>query len=111
MSSIGSGILGLSSGQSGLQGSSLVSLSPVGGLAPGSGVGVIGSNGGSSGSAGSGMMGGNSSLSIRPPSQQKQNGSTSEYLTSASGDKSVSGRSRFGINLWKSTENMVLEEV
>ncbi|TKS88841.1 CCR4-NOT transcription complex subunit 3 CCR4-associated factor 3 [Collichthys lucidus] len=77
LSSIGSSILGLSSGQSGVQGSSLVSLSPVGGLAPGSGVGVIGSNGGSSGSVGSGVVGGNSSLSIRPPSQQKQNGSTS----------------------------------
>uniref|UniRef100_A0A3Q3X597 CCR4-NOT transcription complex subunit 3 n=1 Tax=Mola mola TaxID=94237 RepID=A0A3Q3X597_MOLML len=83
VSSIGSGILGLSSSQSGIQGSSLVSLSPVGGLAPGSGVGVIGSNGGSSGSAGSGVVGGNSSLSIRPPNQQKQNGGTSEYLMSA----------------------------
>uniref|UniRef100_A0A671XBW1 CCR4-NOT transcription complex subunit 3 n=1 Tax=Sparus aurata TaxID=8175 RepID=A0A671XBW1_SPAAU len=82
VTSIGSGILGLTSSQSGMQGSSLVSLSPVGGLAPGSGVGVIGSNGGSSGSAGSGVVGGNSSLSIRPPSQQKQNGSTSEYLIS-----------------------------
>uniref|UniRef100_A0A7N8XM97 CCR4-NOT transcription complex subunit 3 n=1 Tax=Mastacembelus armatus TaxID=205130 RepID=A0A7N8XM97_9TELE len=76
MGSIGSGILGLGSSQSGVQGSSLVSPSPVGSLAPGSGVGVIGSNGGSSGSAGSGMVGGNSSLSVRPPSQQKQNGST-----------------------------------
>ncbi|XP_040909402.1 CCR4-NOT transcription complex subunit 3b isoform X2 [Toxotes jaculatrix] len=76
-SSVGSGILGLGSSPSGVQGSSLVSLSPVGGLAPGSGVGVIGSNGGSSGSAGSGVMGGNSSLSVRPPSRQKQNGSTS----------------------------------
>uniref|UniRef100_A0A7N8XHV7 CCR4-NOT transcription complex subunit 3 n=1 Tax=Mastacembelus armatus TaxID=205130 RepID=A0A7N8XHV7_9TELE len=70
MGSIGSGILGLGSSQSGVQGSSLVSPSPVGSLAPGSGVGVIGSNGGSSGSAGSGMVGGNSSLSVRPPSQQ-----------------------------------------
>ncbi|XP_054873855.1 CCR4-NOT transcription complex subunit 3b isoform X1 [Amphiprion ocellaris] len=76
--SIGSGILGLGSGQSGVQGSSLMSLSPVGGLAPGSGVGVIGSNGGGTGSAGSvGVVGGNSLLSVRPPSQQKQNGSTS----------------------------------
>uniref|UniRef100_A0A3P8RTE1 CCR4-NOT transcription complex subunit 3 n=1 Tax=Amphiprion percula TaxID=161767 RepID=A0A3P8RTE1_AMPPE len=75
---IGSGILGLGSGQSGVQGSSLMSLSPVGGLAPGSGVGVIGSNGGGTGSAGSvGVVGGNSLLSVRPPSQQKQNGSTS----------------------------------
>uniref|UniRef100_A0A3P8RXN7 CCR4-NOT transcription complex subunit 3 n=1 Tax=Amphiprion percula TaxID=161767 RepID=A0A3P8RXN7_AMPPE len=82
--SIGSGILGLGSGQSGVQGSSLMSLSPVGGLAPGSGVGVIGSNGGGTGSAGSvGVVGGNSLLSVRPPSQQKQNGSTSEYLKSA----------------------------
>ncbi|XP_029976610.1 CCR4-NOT transcription complex subunit 3-like isoform X2 [Salarias fasciatus] len=77
MGSIGSGILGLGSGQSGAQGPSLVSPTQVGGLAPGSGVGVIGSNGGSSGSPGSGVVGGNSSLSVRPPSQQKQNGSTS----------------------------------
>uniref|UniRef100_A0A1A8C9S7 CCR4-NOT transcription complex subunit 3 n=3 Tax=Nothobranchius TaxID=28779 RepID=A0A1A8C9S7_NOTKA len=75
--SVGSGILGLGSGQSGVQGSSLVSQSPVGSLAPGSGVGVIGSNGGSLGLVGSGVGGGNSSLSVRPPSQQKQNGSTS----------------------------------
>ncbi|XP_013880300.1 CCR4-NOT transcription complex subunit 3 [Austrofundulus limnaeus] len=75
--SIGSGILGLSSGQSGVQGSSLLPQSPVGSLAPGSGIGVIGSSGGGSGSTGSGMVGGNSSLSVRPPSQQKQNGSTS----------------------------------
>ncbi|KAM4538952.1 CCR4-NOT transcription complex subunit 3-like isoform 2-T2 [Odontesthes bonariensis] len=74
---MGSGILGLGSGQSGLQGSSLLSQSPAGGLAPGSGVGVIGSNGSSSGSAGSGVVGGNSLLSVRPPSQQKQNGSSS----------------------------------
>lgn len=73
---VGSGILGLGSSQSGVQGSSLVSPSSVGGLAPGSGVGVIGSNGGSSGSAGSGVVGGNS-LPARPPSRQKQNGSTS----------------------------------
>uniref|UniRef100_A0A3Q4GLY0 CCR4-NOT transcription complex subunit 3 n=1 Tax=Neolamprologus brichardi TaxID=32507 RepID=A0A3Q4GLY0_NEOBR len=73
---VGSGILGLGSSQSGVQGSSLVSPSSVGGLAPGSGVGVIGSNGGSSGSAGSGVVGGNS-LPVRPPSRQKQNGSTS----------------------------------
>ncbi|KAG7233872.1 hypothetical protein INR49_006504 [Caranx melampygus] len=75
---IGSGILSLGSvSQSAVQGPSLVSPSSVGGLAPGSGVGVIGSNGGSSGSVGSGVVGGNSSLSIRPPSRQKQNGSTS----------------------------------
>ncbi|XP_029023575.1 CCR4-NOT transcription complex subunit 3-like isoform X2 [Betta splendens] len=73
---VGSGILGLGSGQSGVQ-SSLMSPGPIGGLAPGSGVGVIGSNGGSSGSAGSSVGGGSSSLSVRPPSQQKQNGSTS----------------------------------
>ncbi|XP_068188587.1 CCR4-NOT transcription complex subunit 3-like isoform X2 [Antennarius striatus] len=74
VSSIGSGMLGLSSGQSGVGGSSLVSLSPVGGLAPGGGVGVIGSIGGSLGSVGSG---GTSSGAVRPPSQQKQNGNTS----------------------------------
>ncbi|KAK2830828.1 hypothetical protein Q5P01_018759 [Channa striata] len=73
----GSGILGLGTGQSGVQGSSLMSPSPIGGLASASGVGVIGSNGGSSGSVGSGVVGGNSSLSVRPPSRQKQNGSTS----------------------------------
>uniref|UniRef100_A0A3Q4G7I0 CCR4-NOT transcription complex subunit 3 n=1 Tax=Neolamprologus brichardi TaxID=32507 RepID=A0A3Q4G7I0_NEOBR len=78
---VGSGILGLGSSQSGVQGSSLVSPSSVGGLAPGSGVGVIGSNGGSSGSAGSGVVGGNS-LPVRPPSRQKQNGSTSENSSS-----------------------------
>lgn len=73
-SSSGTGILGLgSSGPSGLQGSSPFSQSPVGSLAPGSGVGVIGSNGGSSGSS----SGGSTVLSVRPPSQQKQNGSTS----------------------------------
>uniref|UniRef100_A0A8C6P9B7 CCR4-NOT transcription complex subunit 3 n=1 Tax=Nothobranchius furzeri TaxID=105023 RepID=A0A8C6P9B7_NOTFU len=83
--SVGSGILGLGSGQSGVQGSSLVSQSPVGSLAPGSGVGVIGSNGGSLGLVGSGVGGGNSSLSVRPPSQQKQNGSTSKYLMSTQG--------------------------
>uniref|UniRef100_A0AAX7VUG4 CCR4-NOT transcription complex subunit 3 n=1 Tax=Astatotilapia calliptera TaxID=8154 RepID=A0AAX7VUG4_ASTCA len=71
---VGSGILGLGSSQSGVQGSSLVSPSSVGGLAPGSGVGVIGSNGGSSGSAGSGVVGGNS-LPVRPPSRQKYDNS------------------------------------
>nr|XP_020471098.1 CCR4-NOT transcription complex subunit 3-like [Monopterus albus] len=75
--SITSGVLGLGSTQSGMQGSSLLSPSPVGGLAGGSGVGVIGSNGSSSGSAGSSVVGGNLSLSVRPPSRQKQNGSTS----------------------------------
>uniref|UniRef100_A0A8C4ELH5 CCR4-NOT transcription complex subunit 3 n=1 Tax=Dicentrarchus labrax TaxID=13489 RepID=A0A8C4ELH5_DICLA len=90
VSSIGSGILGLSSGQSGVQGSSLVSLSPVGGLAPGSGVGVIGSNGGSSGSAGSGVVGGNSSLSVRPPSYSAvvADSTTDSALNSASQSQS-----------------------
>uniref|UniRef100_A0A667XHN8 CCR4-NOT transcription complex subunit 3 n=1 Tax=Myripristis murdjan TaxID=586833 RepID=A0A667XHN8_9TELE len=84
MGVVGSGILGLGSAQSGLPGPSLVAPSPVGGMAPGSAVGVIGSNGGSSGAAGaagsgvSGVGGGNSLLSARPPSRQKQNGSTSE---------------------------------
>ncbi|XP_029919363.1 CCR4-NOT transcription complex subunit 3-like [Myripristis murdjan] len=83
MGVVGSGILGLGSAQSGLPGPSLVAPSPVGGMAPGSAVGVIGSNGGSSGAAGaagsgvSGVGGGNSLLSARPPSRQKQNGSTS----------------------------------
>ncbi|KAK7899307.1 hypothetical protein WMY93_020160 [Mugilogobius chulae] len=74
-SAIGASILGLgSSGSSAVQGgSSLLSQSSVGSLAPGSGVGVIGSNGASSGS----NSGGSNALSIRPPSQQKQNGSTS----------------------------------
>ncbi|KAJ0055280.1 hypothetical protein NL108_013606 [Boleophthalmus pectinirostris] len=71
---IGAGILGLgSSGSSAVQGSSLLSQSPGGNLAPGSGVGVIGSNGASSGSNSTGS----NALSIRPPSQQKQNGSSS----------------------------------
>uniref|UniRef100_A0A3Q3IPJ0 CCR4-NOT transcription complex subunit 3 n=1 Tax=Monopterus albus TaxID=43700 RepID=A0A3Q3IPJ0_MONAL len=60
--SITSGVLGLGSTQSGMQGSSLLSPSPVGGLAGGSGVGVIGSNGSSSGSAGSSVVGGNLSI-------------------------------------------------
>uniref|UniRef100_A0A665U3K7 CCR4-NOT transcription complex subunit 3 n=1 Tax=Echeneis naucrates TaxID=173247 RepID=A0A665U3K7_ECHNA len=81
VSGITTGIMGLGSSPSGVP--SLVSASPVGSLAPGSGVGVIGSNGGSSGSAGSGVVGGNTPLSVRPPSRQKQNGSTSEYLQSA----------------------------
>lgn len=72
VNSIASGILGLTSAQAGMQGSSLVSLSPVGSLAPGSSVGVIGSNSSSSVSAG-----GSLSLSIRPSSQQKQTSSTS----------------------------------
>uniref|UniRef100_A0A8D3AZX0 CCR4-NOT transcription complex subunit 3 n=1 Tax=Scophthalmus maximus TaxID=52904 RepID=A0A8D3AZX0_SCOMX len=77
VSGISSGILGLGSSPSGVQGPSLVSLSPVGSLAPGSGVGVIGSSGSSSGSAGSGVVGVNLSLSVGPTSRQKQNGSTS----------------------------------
>uniref|UniRef100_A0A8D3DW95 CCR4-NOT transcription complex subunit 3 n=1 Tax=Scophthalmus maximus TaxID=52904 RepID=A0A8D3DW95_SCOMX len=80
VSGISSGILGLGSSPSGVQGPSLVSLSPVGSLAPGSGVGVIGSSGSSSGSAGSGVVGVNLSLSVGPTSRQKQNGSTSEYI-------------------------------
>ncbi|XP_068616190.1 CCR4-NOT transcription complex subunit 3-like, partial [Brachionichthys hirsutus] len=68
LNSIGSGMLGLGSGQA-VQPSPLVSLSPVGGRAPGSGVGVIGSTGGGSGET--------SSVSGRTASQQKQNGSTS----------------------------------
>ncbi|XP_061597617.1 CCR4-NOT transcription complex subunit 3-like [Cololabis saira] len=73
------GLVSLVSAQAGLQGSSsLMSPGSMGGLAPGSGVGVIGSNSGSSGSAGSsGVLGGNASLSVRPPSRQKQNGSSS----------------------------------
>lgn len=63
-----------------MQGSSLVSLSPVGSLAPGGSVGVIGSSSSSSASAG-----GSLSLSIRPPSQQKQSSSTSEYGTEVTG--------------------------
>uniref|UniRef100_A0A667XVT3 CCR4-NOT transcription complex subunit 3 n=1 Tax=Myripristis murdjan TaxID=586833 RepID=A0A667XVT3_9TELE len=69
MGVVGSGILGLGSAQSGLPGPSLVAPSPVGGMAPGSAVGVIGSNGGSSGAAGaagSGVSGlvSSSSLSV-----------------------------------------------
>uniref|UniRef100_A0A3B4BHT6 CCR4-Not complex component Not N-terminal domain-containing protein n=1 Tax=Periophthalmus magnuspinnatus TaxID=409849 RepID=A0A3B4BHT6_9GOBI len=72
---IGAGILGLgSSGSSVVQGSSLLSQSPGGSLAPGSGVGVIGSNGANSGSNSTGS----NALSIRPSSQQKQNGSSSD---------------------------------
>ncbi|KAJ8334376.1 hypothetical protein SKAU_G00400150 [Synaphobranchus kaupii] len=51
--------------------------SPVSGLAPGSGVGVIGGNGGSSGGGGGVGSGGGSGALARPPSGQKQNGSTS----------------------------------
>uniref|UniRef100_A0AAX7TBN4 CCR4-NOT transcription complex subunit 3 n=1 Tax=Astatotilapia calliptera TaxID=8154 RepID=A0AAX7TBN4_ASTCA len=96
---VGSGILGLGSSQSGVQGSSLVSPSSVGGLAPGSGVGVIGSNGGSSGSAGSGVVGGNS-LPVRPPSRQKQNGSTSYSAVVAdnTADSALNSASQSALN-------------
>uniref|UniRef100_A0AAX7SQT6 CCR4-NOT transcription complex subunit 3 n=1 Tax=Astatotilapia calliptera TaxID=8154 RepID=A0AAX7SQT6_ASTCA len=93
---VGSGILGLGSSQSGVQGSSLVSPSSVGGLAPGSGVGVIGSNGGSSGSAGSGVVGGNS-LPVRPPSRQKQNG-YSAVVADNTADSALNSASQSALN-------------
>uniref|UniRef100_A0AAY4DU12 CCR4-NOT transcription complex subunit 3 n=1 Tax=Denticeps clupeoides TaxID=299321 RepID=A0AAY4DU12_9TELE len=80
--SICSGILGLGSGQTGFQGPSLISQSLIGGgLGPGTSLGVIGGGSGgnsSTGSLGGGVIGGGVSL-IRPPSSQKQNGSTSKF--------------------------------
>uniref|UniRef100_A0A3P8WJ47 CCR4-NOT transcription complex subunit 3 n=1 Tax=Cynoglossus semilaevis TaxID=244447 RepID=A0A3P8WJ47_CYNSE len=77
---IGSAVLSMGSSQTMVHGSSLMSPSPVGGLAPESGVGVIGTSGGScSGTQGGGVIGGSSTLSVRPASEQKQNGGTSEY--------------------------------
>ncbi|XP_008329096.1 CCR4-NOT transcription complex subunit 3-like [Cynoglossus semilaevis] len=75
---IGSAVLSMGSSQTMVHGSSLMSPSPVGGLAPESGVGVIGTSGGScSGTQGGGVIGGSSTLSVRPASEQKQNGGTS----------------------------------
>uniref|UniRef100_A0A8C8LVA0 CCR4-NOT transcription complex subunit 3 n=1 Tax=Oncorhynchus tshawytscha TaxID=74940 RepID=A0A8C8LVA0_ONCTS len=72
---------GLGSGQSTVQGPPLVSPSPIGGgLTPGSSLGAIGSIGGNSGSgapSNSLGIGGGSAAIARPPSGQKQNGSTS----------------------------------
>uniref|UniRef100_A0A8C7UCW1 CCR4-NOT transcription complex subunit 3 n=1 Tax=Oncorhynchus mykiss TaxID=8022 RepID=A0A8C7UCW1_ONCMY len=79
---VSGGILGLGSGQSTVQGPPLVSPSPIGGgLAPGSSLGAIGSIGGNSGSgapSNSLGIGGGSAAIARPPSGQKQNGSTSK---------------------------------
>uniref|UniRef100_A0A3P8WJ10 CCR4-NOT transcription complex subunit 3 n=1 Tax=Cynoglossus semilaevis TaxID=244447 RepID=A0A3P8WJ10_CYNSE len=64
---IGSAVLSMGSSQTMVHGSSLMSPSPVGGLAPESGVGVIGTSGGScSGTQGGGVIGGSSTLSVRP---------------------------------------------
>uniref|UniRef100_A0A8C7RC87 CCR4-NOT transcription complex subunit 3 n=1 Tax=Oncorhynchus mykiss TaxID=8022 RepID=A0A8C7RC87_ONCMY len=71
---------GLGSGQLAVQGPPLVASSPIGGLSPGSSLGAIGSIGGNSGSgapSSSVGMGGGSTAITRPPSGQKQNGSTS----------------------------------
>uniref|UniRef100_A0A4W5MYA0 CCR4-NOT transcription complex subunit 3 n=1 Tax=Hucho hucho TaxID=62062 RepID=A0A4W5MYA0_9TELE len=71
---------GLGSGQLAVQGPPLVAPSPIGGLSPGSSLGAIGSIGGNSGSgapSSSVGMGGGSMAITRPPSGQKQNGSTS----------------------------------
>uniref|UniRef100_A0AAZ3QNE5 CCR4-NOT transcription complex subunit 3 n=1 Tax=Oncorhynchus tshawytscha TaxID=74940 RepID=A0AAZ3QNE5_ONCTS len=72
---------GLGSGQLAVQGPPLVASSPIGGLSPGSSLGAIGSIGGNSGSgapSSSVGMGGGSTAITRPPSGQKQNGSTSK---------------------------------
>ncbi|XP_061616523.1 CCR4-NOT transcription complex subunit 3-like isoform X2 [Phyllopteryx taeniolatus] len=66
----GSGILGLTSSPSGLQGSSVVAQSQVGVI------GVIGSNDGGGGSGSARGAG----LSVGPPGRQKQNGPSSECL-------------------------------
>ena len=78
---VSGGILGLCSGQTAIQGPPQMALSPVSGLAPGSAVGVIGGNGNGSGAGGGGGVGagGGSGALTRPPSGQKQNGTTSEY--------------------------------
>uniref|UniRef100_A0A4W5PX63 CCR4-NOT transcription complex subunit 3 n=1 Tax=Hucho hucho TaxID=62062 RepID=A0A4W5PX63_9TELE len=79
---VSGGILGLGSGQSTVQGPPLVAPSPIGGgLALGSSLGAIGSIGGNSGSgapSNSVGIGGGSAAIARPPSGQKQNGSTSK---------------------------------
>ncbi|XP_046875357.1 CCR4-NOT transcription complex subunit 3b isoform X1 [Hypomesus transpacificus] len=77
MVGMGGGMLGLGSGPL-VQGPPLVAPSPIGGgLAPGGSLGVIGSNSSSGLMApGSGIGGGSLGLP-RPPSGQKQNGSTS----------------------------------
>ncbi|XP_061071994.1 CCR4-NOT transcription complex subunit 3a isoform X2 [Conger conger] len=71
---VGGGILGLSTGQAVIQGQPQVALSPVG-MPPGAAVGVMGGSAGNTG-AGGGLGGGSGAL-VRPPSGQKQNGSTS----------------------------------
>ncbi|KAJ8392815.1 hypothetical protein AAFF_G00070190 [Aldrovandia affinis] len=71
---VSSGFLDLSTGQAVMQGQPQVALSPVG-FAPGAAVGVIGGNGGNVGAGGA--VGGGSGTPVRPPSGQKQNGSTS----------------------------------
>uniref|UniRef100_A0A8C7G1N1 CCR4-NOT transcription complex subunit 3 n=1 Tax=Oncorhynchus kisutch TaxID=8019 RepID=A0A8C7G1N1_ONCKI len=77
---------GLGSGQLAVQGPPLVASSPIGGLSPGSSLGAIGSIGGNSGSgapSSSVGMGGGSTAITRPPSGQKQNGSTSNSDSTA----------------------------
>ncbi|XP_064153790.1 CCR4-NOT transcription complex subunit 3a isoform X2 [Anguilla rostrata] len=71
---VGGGILGLSTGQAVIQGQPQVAHSPAA-MAPGAAVGVMGGSGGNAG-AGGGPAGG-SGAAVRPPSGQKQNGSTS----------------------------------
>ncbi|KPP75500.1 hypothetical protein Z043_105238, partial [Scleropages formosus] len=76
VSSISGGILGLNAGQTTqglLQGGS----SSAGGLAPGSSLGGIGGNGGTLTTCTNTGLGTGSTLSVRPPSGQKQNGTTS----------------------------------
>uniref|UniRef100_A0A4W4FCM0 CCR4-NOT transcription complex subunit 3 n=1 Tax=Electrophorus electricus TaxID=8005 RepID=A0A4W4FCM0_ELEEL len=89
ITSISGGILGLSSTQTPVQPSSLVTPSPVGGgHIQGSTVGVIGCNGGNSGTGSTGLP--------RPPSGQKQNGGTtySAIVADSTSDSSLSSASQ-----------------
>ncbi|KAG7469401.1 hypothetical protein MATL_G00128480 [Megalops atlanticus] len=68
---VSSGILGLSTGPGVIQGQPQMAHSPAG-MTPRNAVGVMGPNGGNAAAGGGG-----SSAPVRPPSGQKQNGSTS----------------------------------
>ncbi|MFT7812488.1 CCR4-NOT transcription complex subunit 3-like isoform X1 [Arapaima gigas] len=75
--SVSSGILGLNAGQTTTQNLPQGSSSSSGGLAPGASLGVIGGNGSTSGTCPSTGLGTGGNLPARPPSGQKQNGTTS----------------------------------
>uniref|UniRef100_A0A3B3T4Y6 CCR4-NOT transcription complex subunit 3 n=1 Tax=Paramormyrops kingsleyae TaxID=1676925 RepID=A0A3B3T4Y6_9TELE len=77
---VSSGILGLGANHTAAPGPPQGGSSPAGGLAPGSGLGVIGGNGGTSSTSGSSGVGTGNGITARPPSGQKQNGTTSEFI-------------------------------